>query len=103
MDYVLIDFGSFSQLLKIDRKHGPCFLAKNDPKCMFFASGKIVENNLGVTMTETRSKVWVLKSMVFRQKRPKIDQFDWSRNNIKGVKIDENLHDINFDGYVNSL
>jgi hypothetical protein len=35
----------------------PCFLAKNDPKCMFFASAKIIENNLkGVKMTQNRSK-----------------------------------------------
>jgi hypothetical protein len=34
-----------------------CFLAKNDPKCMFFAEAKAIESNLkGVKMAQNRSK-----------------------------------------------
>jgi hypothetical protein len=49
---------------KNDRKwiktmgYSPCFLAKNDPKWMFFAPAKIIENNLkGVKMPENLSKM----------------------------------------------
>jgi hypothetical protein len=41
--------------------YSPCILNKNDTKCMFFASGKIIENNLkGVKMSQNRSKTWVI-------------------------------------------
>jgi hypothetical protein len=41
--------------------YSPCFLAKNDLKCMFFVSAKIIENNLkGVKMTQNPSKAWAI-------------------------------------------
>jgi hypothetical protein len=46
---------------KIDEKYSPCFLAKNDPKCMFFEATKIMENILKVVkMTQNRSKAWAI-------------------------------------------
>jgi hypothetical protein len=40
--------------------YSPCFDAKNDPKCMFFIQGKIIENYLkGEKMPQNRSKAWL--------------------------------------------
>jgi hypothetical protein len=41
--------------------YSPCFLAKNDQKCMFFATFKLIENKLKrVKMTQNRSKPWAI-------------------------------------------
>jgi hypothetical protein len=37
--------------------YSPCFLAKNDQKCMFFAPSKVIENNLkDAKMTQNGQK-----------------------------------------------